>query len=793
MKYPSEIENLPITPFLDEICEKLKSSPSRFLVLTAETAAGKSTALPIALLKHFSGKMLMLEPRRIATVAIASRVSDLLREKVGETVGYSLHLESKKSPKTRFEIVTEAILTRKLQANPLLDDIHVIVLDEFHERSIHADLALALLKETMQLREDLFVIVMSATIDFTKLSEYLNAPVMKIPGRQFPVQIEYVEQDIGEAIVSIVSSDKQTIVFPQSMHNSVDNFRTDTILAFLPGIYELTNAKSKLEEKLNPNEFEILLLHSSISLSEQKKILEPVPKNSKRRIILSSAIAETSLTVPGVTIVVDSGLCRMNVISLAVGMERLVTEKESLFSADQRSGRAGRIMSGKAYRLWNKNDVRLETTPPEILRTDLTPLVLECAKWGNLRLEKFDWLTPPTENAWNYATHLLAILGCIQNSKITEKGENVLKLGLSPRLACVALCGESAIPTVLRFSEFKNASPQRQQAFCDDLKRRLKNCAASKNSEETAYSSSMEFLLAGYPDRIARKLESSKNTTVYQFPSGRKAALRAINNSEWIVAPEVSAGEIVGTIYSYENIPSDFAEKWVNDRSEVKITTIFTDEKSFKMQKSEITCYGKIILKEKKLIPTCEDFSSALCESIKRKGLDSLPIDSKTEDLLLRAEFKAKHKNDSVLENKLKNLQNTADEWLKPFLTGTKITAETVFESLRWYFEASDIDNEVPRELTLPNGKKRKVFYERHDDTIRPVMKIIIQQIFGCFETPKILGVPILLNLLSPAQRPLQITDDLEHFWSGAWIEICKEMKGRYPKHNWDYRIAETD
>ena len=324
--YPEEIKDFPITPFLEEICQTLKNSKSRFLVLTAETAAGKSTAVPLALLKNFSGKILMLEPRRIAAAAISDRIANLLNEKSGETVGYRLHLETKVSSKTRLEIITEAILTRMLQTDPSLSEgkngkVSVVVLDEFHERSIHSDLALAFLKEAMALRDDLFVIVMSATLDAKKLSEYLGskegaAPVMKIPGRSFPVDVEYSgNEELPNVIMNVIEKKR---IFSGS------------ILVFLPGLKEIQFAKNKLEEKFRKENIcaEILILHSSINFEEQKKVLTPqtdyknnFAKNKMPRIILSSSIAETSITIPDVKVVIDSGFSRLSKINLNVGIE----------------------------------------------------------------------------------------------------------------------------------------------------------------------------------------------------------------------------------------------------------------------------------------------------------------------------------------------------------------------------------------------------------------------------------------------------------------------------------------
>ena len=795
------LSSLPIFPFLEEICDRLKASDSRFLVLTAETAAGKSTAVPIALLEHFSGKILMLEPRRLAASAIADRLSILLGEETGGTVGYRLHLDSKTSAETRLEVITEAILTRRLQADPLLEDVNVIVLDEFHERSIHSDLALAFLKETMQLRDDLFVIVMSATINYRSLSEYLGsadnpAPAMQIPGRQFPVEIEYKPNlSVSAAIFQKLKANARS--------------SNDSILAFLPGIYEIRKTKSELENLLSEVSFsvEILILHSSVPIAEQRKVLSPCAPDSPRRIILSSAIAETSLTVPGVSVVIDSGLVRRNKMNVSLGMESLVTESESLFSAEQRAGRAGRIAPGTCIRLWDKNEPRIEQNPPEILRADLTGLVLDCAEWGAFEPEKLHWLTPPSPSAWNAARTLLQMLECIEvqkqpdgseTTRITEKGKAVLRLGLHPRLSCVALAGGAE--AILPFTEYADAHTGRQHLFLNDLKRRLKGCQISAAQAVP--------VLVGFPDRLARlsdKTPPNADRAEYQFPSGRTAWLtreKLISTAQdstfpqWIVAPEVDAGDRTGKIHSFEPITNDRSEVFLKTHATTAITTEFVgqtngdDFKNLSIQKREVTSYGAIVLKKKRLPAAEEDFALALCDLVSKKGLQSLPIDTKTENFLLRVAFfiNSGTKNSADLQKKFSSLAQNASEWLRPFVRSKKINGQDIYDALYWYLDGSEIDASVPLQITLANGRKRKIVYEKKaDGTIQPTLEIIIQQIFGCMETPTVLGKPVLLKLLSPASRPLQITDDLANFWKNTWPQICKEMKGRYPKHNWDY------
>ena len=803
--YTDKIQTLPITPYLDTICDSLQKSNSHFLVLTAETAAGKSTAVPLALLKHFPGKSIMLEPRRLAVLNIASRVADLLGEEVGKTCGYQIHLESKFSASTRFLVLTEAILTRKIQEDPSLEGISVVVIDEFHERSIHTDLALAFLKEAITMRDDLYVIVMSATINTEKVSTYLSAPIVHIPGRQFPVKIVYENNKTPcEAVLAELKlgSDKEVS-------------GGGSILVFLPGISEIRRTQAELQEA-HANA-EIVILHSSISFSEQKKIFQQPAASSTRRVILSSAIAETSLTVPGVTVVIDSGLSRINSFNRSVGMETLVTRNESVFNAEQRAGRAGRVAAGKCIRLWNESDVRTTETPPEIMRTDLTELVLECAEWGISSLEKVSWLDEPPVSSWETATDLLEQLGCLAKGQITSLGKAVLTLGVDVRLACVALSGipfgkeTISIEVASKFSQY--ADTNQQKNFILDLKNRVEKVKRSFDSkiepiiakEDSIPFCSSLALLAGFPDRIARKMDTViQNSALYQFPSGRVANLVTESHlyPHYLVAPNADAGERTGRIYSWEQIEDNLAEKWLFDHATIYSETIFI-EGTQKLQKTEYTAYGKLLLKSCKISSGKEDYKQAVCSAVKEKGIEWLPLSAASKNLLLRVQFYCENKvtgendtNESLsIKHKYEHLSLTADTWLAPFMVSDsgKITEEMVYSALQWYLEGSVVTASVPTEFTFPNGRRKQLRYEQSNEKIVPVLEVIIQQIFGCLETPKIMGVPVVLKLLSPARRPLQITNDLEHFWKDTWPEICKEMKGRYPKHNWDYHIISDE
>jgi len=795
-----DLSQFPVTPYLDEICEKLKNSPSRFLILTAETAAGKSTVLPLAFLKHFKGKIIMTEPRRIAVLGVASRLAELcgsegtgeaeVAEKLlnseapGNPIGYKIHLESKITKETRLELVTEAILVRQLQSDPALEDYNVVVLDEFHERSVNTDLALAFLKEAMQLRDDLFVVIMSATIDTKKLQNYLgeSVPVFKVPGRQFEVKVEYEpEKNVVNTVLGCLrQADK------------------GNILVFLPGIADIRKAQEALMESGffdQDSKTELLILHSSISLEEQKYVI--APKQTKRRVILSSAIAETSLTVPGVTIVIDSGLARVNRLDINTGMEKLTTERESEFSAEQRKGRAGRICQGRCIRLWDKHDPRIKDFPPEILRADLLPLVLECSERGVYSLEGIDWLDSPSKAGWKESSRLLESLGMIKaDGRITDKGKAALSLGLGPRLAGIALeafdksaghLSQEGQELLIKFSSYARSSKDLQRRFISDLERRLKACGYEKGVEEK---DKAEFLiLSGYPDRLAkRSSEPGVEPAEYKFAGGRQALLYNKKAPLWLCAPDVTAGDKEAVIFDLVELDEGKITDFLEKHCRICQICSFTQGT---LQKFEEKCFGEIVLSSKKIPVNEEDYAKAWVTEIEEKGLECLPKDSKTESFLLRVGFIQQQKGEkSDLRNQLKE---NAEEWLLPFLAGkTSLNASTVYNALYWYLQGAEVDRQAPEIITLENGRRCKVKYEKQAE-IRPVIEIIIQRIFGCFTTPQICGKKVLLRLLSPASRPLQVTEDLEHFWTGAWVEICKEMKGRYPKHNWDFRVAEKE
>ena len=788
--YTVDLLQYPITSKIDDITKSLLSSPTRFLILTAETAAGKSTILPVGLLENNSfknKKIMMTEPRRLAVLGVSNRVSEIIGEQCGETVGYKVHLDKKITNKTRFEIVTEAILVRQLQNDPAIEDYNLIILDEFHERSVNTDLALAFLKEAMELREDLYVIIMSATMDVDKLRTYLGnkTPIIQVPGRQYPVEVKYEDKkEIEKVIVDEIENNKNK----------------GNILVFLPGIKDIKRVQNNLLSEYNyifkKENIELCILHSSITLNEQKRILK---ESDKRRVILSSSIAETSLTVPGITTVIDSGLSRVNRMNEKNGMEGLFTETESDFSAEQRKGRAGRLQKGKCIRLWSESNPRIKNMPCEILRADLASLVLECADRGIYNEKSIDWLDSPSLSSWESSKDLLKKLNLLKvDSHISEKGKAALSLPLHPRLASIALDNfNKGKNLILKYSSYSQSNLEMQNKFLSDIERRVK---------ETKYKSNTEIkdsliILSGYPDRLCKRIsEVGEKQSIYQLPSGRKAILADGKvGTEWIASPDIIIGERDTVIFDFEKLKTEDVNEWLKDRTETKEVCSFENGK---LTKCENTYFGKILLSSKKINTTSEDYGKAWVNEIKEKGFDVIPKNKKCESLINRSLFL--WENDGFKEAKKKYgdiksyIVESCEDWLLPFLgNGKNLTEDIIYDALYWFLNGSEVDIKAPETFILDNNRRVKVKYEKlqspNDKStliIRPVIEVIIQRVFGCTKTPLINNVKVLLRLLSPAQRPLQITDDLEGFWNGAWIEICKEMKGRYPKHNWDEKIC---
>ena len=788
------ITNLPVYPFLDEICSELKNSSNRVLIITAETAAGKSTGIPLALMEKFEKKILMLEPRRLAVLNVANRVAENIGEKIGSRVGYQIFMENVQNEHTKLSVMTQGIFTRKIQNDPELSDIGVVIFDEFHERSVDLDLNLALLKESMELRDDLYVIIMSATINCKKVSDYFGgAKILEIPGRQFPVKKIYK----GRVEVSAVLRDLVSAGLEKN------------VLVFLPGLREINSVYDEIESFCLDENVELLKLHSSISWEQQKNVLNPV-KNSKKRIILSSAIAETSITVPDIGIVIDCGLSRYNSYNRDSGMETLITRKESYFSAEQRAGRAGRVSNGTCYRLWSEAE-RLELeNVPEIQRCDLMKLVLECSSWGVQNSVTMDWLDSPTEKALKKAKDVLELLGCIDSEgKITKLGRICLGLGVDVRLAVLLVYGvfhrnlSKMLNFVEKLEEFgKELKNNQNMRF--ELERRVQKSVTKIDfsTDDIKFSTdyvqnSGEFstgiaLLNGFPDRLAKLTEDGR----YQLYSGKMGTVynqQAVENYI-VVTGFVDKGE-TGLITEWTKIDDSFANAYMNFYSHEEFRIVPKSENS--LVKFREKRYGQIMLMASCSNADIDDYKDYLKQTVQKSGIDFLLITDGISNYFTRIHFALKYgmsdKRIMDWSQKMETIAEDLDQWLLPFINSQKdFNEKTILKSLEWYFDVKILDELVPEYIRLSlKGKPIRIVYQKQDEKIIPVIEIIIQRAFGCYVSPKILGQKVLFKFLSPAQRPLQTTDDLENFWKNTWPEICSEMKGRYPKHNWDYRIAE--
>ncbi len=817
---------MPVFEHLPQIAGALHQSPEKRLLLSAQTGAGKSTTVPFALLNQFEKKVIVLQPRRLAVLAVANYCAQLSGDKTGGFCGYRIKNETCVSTQTRLEVMTEGLFLRIFQQNPALDDVSCIILDEFHERSIYADLILAFLKEVQTLRDDLYVLVMSASINKTQLCTYLQCQNYDVPGRLFDVEVEYLGGEAG-----FVQSGKPAVNFEllkKAVYQAFSSSASRSILAFLPGIADIRRAQKELAGVLSGfDDVETFILHSSVDFAQQKTVLAG-SKNGKRRLILSSAVAETSLTVPDVTTVIDCGLSRQSIFDPNTGMNRLCTQIESEFSAVQRRGRAGRTQNGKCFCLWNQFDPRQKDHSCEILHSDLCALVLECAQWGAFSIDSVDWLTKPPAGAWQVAVDFLCKTGLIESGaendesrkagtfgKITQLGKTVLQMGLHPRIALVALVNSpSAIEYAVKYSG--DANPAEEEKTRADLQNRVKN---TKIRIEQNLSGE-QVLLAGFFDRLARHCGGG----LYKFAGGRQASFLQKDSArfadgnfpEWIIAPEVDAGEKEGKIYRFEIIKDDEAlNRWLLPRQTEKTEIVLGEnlKENGKIKKFRRIYFEKLLLGEQLLPLTDDDRKSAYCAFVQKNGLQVLPWNEESSGFYRRALFFALHSpnacdffnflpaaeeqaqpNGQLTDQLIKTeLLESLTQWLLPFWLGGSLSEASFLHALRYKLSGDAVDKAVPKRFKLGNGKEVPVKYEETDKAFgpEPVIEIIIQQIFGVMQSPAICGVKVTLKLLSPARRPLQVTKDLENFWANTWPQICKEMKGRYPKHNWDYRVAD--
>lgn len=801
--------HLPIHDVLPALKEALRGSTN--VVLTAEPGAGKTTAVPPALLDApwLEGKkIIMLEPRRLAAVRSAEYIARQLGESAGKTAGYRIRGENVVSAATRIEIVTEGILTRMLQSDPELPGVGLVIFDEFHERSIHADLGLALLLDVQQsLRPDLRILVMSATIDATAVASLMGgAPVIAGKGRAYPVEIRYippiasmpVEQSVASAVFRAVKEDD------------------GDILVFLPGQREIRRVEALLTERSFPVPVRISTLFGDATPQHQRSALEPL-KSGERKVILSTSIAETSLTIDGVRVVIDSGTARMSSFDAGRGMSGLVTVPVSRASADQRAGRAGRQALGVCYRLWHEDQqVNLPAfAPPEITVTDLAPLAMELAVWGDPEAKLLRFLDAPPFALFSSARSLLRMLEALdENGALTAHGRAMAALPVHPRfahmllrakersfgpLACdlAAMLDErdffrrrdnSDIDLTARFREMLRNDPASRRWKSQSS--RLRSLLAISERPGSISDDHLGSLLAlAYPDRIGKRRSGDR----YQLSGNMTASLpkgSALSHHEFLAVGDVDgAGSDIRI-----QIAEPVTEQEVRELFAAQIVTVretVWDERTNAGVTKVSEKFGSIVLSESARPAAAEDAGPMVLAGIRSKGLDVLPWDETTHSLRSRSEWiRRKEIRKDWVDLSDETLLRTLEEWLAPFLTTvtklSQLSSLSMSTILRTHFtheQWKEIDRLAPLSMTVPTGSSIALDYTQDP----PVLAVRLQEMFGETETPTIGGgkVRVLLHLLSPARRPLAVTQDLPSFWKNAYPQVRKDMRGEYPKHYW--------
>jgi ATP-dependent helicase HrpB len=832
---------LPVEDCLDRLKQCL--SERNEVVLEAPPGAGKTTLVPLALLDQVwlsSKKILMLEPRRIATKSAAHRMASLINELPGQTVGYRMRLDTKVSKQTRVEVITEGILTRMLQQDPSLEDVGLVIFDEFHERNLDSDLALSLcLKGRTLFRDDpllessspLKILIMSATLDSQAISQLLNnAPIVSSEGKSYPVDINYgrASQPKERIVDRMVSTIKQALI--DHPHSSV--------LAFLPGqgeIHRVTEALSSWLIASNISHIHLRPLFGNLSIDAQQAAIAPLSglASSDQKVVIATNIAETSLTIEGVDIVIDSGLARVSKFNPSTGMTGLHTVKISKSSSVQRAGRAGRMGPGHCYRLWSAEQQKqlVPHIPAEILNADLAPLAMQLLQWGVDDPNELKWLDPPPRGPWLQAIDLLELLGAIESKSngwvFTAHGQSMASLPLHPRLAHLLLCGvnigcsnkAALLASLLSdrdpFSQDNpdihyrldilsgdTSCPRQHQGWLHRTHQQAQqfvqqiNKLDSKNNSVTFLLKADQivgYLLAcAYPDRIARVRLSGG----YQLSNGRSASFwgqHHLAKNRWLAVSEVSsiAGGKGDTIRSATALDEALFDTALNHLVSTEAIAQW-DKKTNRFIAENQTKIGQLVLQKTALnrVPA-EAKRKALCLHIQKQGLTLLPWTAELEQWCARIALLALIETDQAWPDVSQaGLMASIETWLAPYLDEVnllqdfkKLNLKEILGTLLSYQKQQQLNQLAPARLTVPSGSSIAINYLESP----PVLAVKLQEMFGAEQSPSIVSgkVTLLLHLLSPAGRPLQITQDLAGFWRTSYHDVKKEMKGRYPKHPW--------
>ncbi|GAL46481.1 MULTISPECIES: ATP-dependent helicase HrpB [Citrobacter] len=797
--------SLPVAAVVPELLTALDNSSQ--VLLTAPTGAGKSTWLPLRLLEHggIKGRIILLEPRRLAARNVAQRLAELLNEKPGETVGYRMRAQNCVGPQTRLEVVTEGVLTRMIQRDPELTGVGLVILDEFHERSLQADLALALLLDVQQgLRDDLKLLIMSATLDNGRLQQLLpDAPMIISEGRTFPVERRY------QPLAAHLRFDEAVAIATAELlrHES------GSLLLFLPGVGEIQRVQEQLAMRVG-RDVVLCPLYGALTLAEQRQAILPAPQG-KRKVVLATNIAETSLTIEGIRLVVDCAQERVARYDARTGLTRLITQRISQASMTQRAGRAGRLEPGICLHLLAKEQAERAASQgePEILQSDLSGLLMELLQWGCTNPEQLNWLdTPPAINL-QAAKRLLQMLGALEDDRLSATGQKMAALGNDPRLAAMLVSAndddEAATAAKLAaileepprggstdlavaFSRNQPAWQQRSQ----QLLKRLNVRSGQPDSTQLP-----PLLARAFADRIARRRGQEGR---YQLANGMGAMLDADDASgrhEWLIAPLLLQGSASPDARILLALPLDI-EALMQACPELlqQSDTIEWDEAQGTLKALRRSRIGQLTVKVQPLAkPSEEELHQAMLNGIRDKGLSVLNWTPEAEQFRLRLQCAAnwlpEYDWPAVDED---SLLATLETWLLPHMSGVHslraLKALNVGQALRGLLDWSmlqRLDSELPAHYTVPTGSRIAIRY--HEDN-PPALAVRMQEMFGEAKTPTIAQgrVPLVLELLSPAQRPLQVTSDLSAFWQGSYREVQKEMKGRYPKHVWPDDPANT-
>ncbi|OGQ98677.1 MAG: ATP-dependent helicase HrpB [Deltaproteobacteria bacterium RIFOXYD12_FULL_55_16] len=828
---------LPIHEILPELRAQL--ARGKAVVLSAPPGSGKTTVVPLALLAEpwLAGRtILMLVPRRLAARLAAAFMARQLGEEVGRSVGYRVRFEAKVSAATRVEVVTEGVFTRRIQDDPELTGVGLVIFDEFHERSLQADLALALCLEVMtSLREDLKILLMSATLDTEAVSRLLdNAPVVIGAGQSYSVGVEYCRA--GQLLQPQPREIARQVA--AAIHQALVEQPGD-ILAFFPGAAEIRHTQALLTAALLPDEIIIHPLYGDLSLAAQTAAVQPDPKG-RRRLILATPIAETSITIEGIHTVVDSGWKRSPQFAPNSGLSRLTTQRISHASATQRAGRAGRLGPGHCYRLWSLGeDHGLKPfDPPEILAADLSQLALDLARWGVPDPASLRWLDPPPAGAFAQAQSVLLALGALgRQGRLTPLGRKMAELPAHPRLGHMLLAAakqgassqdlacdlaallserdiikgrersadiEDRLHALAVFRSEGQAAAKSLEADTDVCRRVVQTSRqlrehlpkpARLNGGKTTKSAATagELLALAFPERIAQRRGEGRGQ--YKLASGRGAVLPAhdrLASHEYLAVAELDAGKSEGRIFlaaplARESLTTLFAARLQQEDK------VYWDEQSGMVKAQRLLRLDELILETAPLAkPSAEAVLAALLSGLHSRGLAVLPWSDKARELQARLEsLRLWQPEAGWPEVSDEYLLESLAQWLTPYLSGMrsaeqlkKLDLAAILIALLDWRQQNLLEREAPTHLTVPSGSRVRLRYSPGEP---PVLAVRLQEMFGLADTPRVCHntVPVLLHLLSPAQRPVQITQDLRGFWEGAYHEVKKELRGRYPKHHW--------